>query len=351
MNNEQAAQIKAQLDEASMFDALDYVMKLEKQFADASKNADELLSMKRMFESACADLGLINEALGLDPDDGGAEPILDAIEELKRAALSQPKQEPDWWLFDMAGEEELRFARKPYVIDEIGLYYSHLDEWKPLYTAPPDQFQGRVEPWLTSCFGPVIAADKQERNHRFFEESTEAVQANGMTRSEAHQLVDYTYDRPVGELNQEVGGVMVTLAALCLASGINMHAAGEVELARIWTKVGQIRSKQAAKPKHSPLPAAPAISSDALIYPAAITPELTAVLSLMNFQTGPLAHVYRAAGHTIAHKCEAEQAFMLDRMIKIVLEHGENWRNAFSKDVSIARDAAMQPAPATKESV
>ncbi|WP_186268083.1 hypothetical protein [Burkholderia gladioli] len=43
----------------------------------------ELASMTRMFHAACADLGLINEALGLDPDDGGAEPILDAIQKLK----------------------------------------------------------------------------------------------------------------------------------------------------------------------------------------------------------------------------------------------------------------------------
>lgn len=49
---------------------------------------------------------------------------------------------------------------------------------------------------------------------------------------------------------------MVTLAALCLAHGEDMHAAGETELARIWTKVEAIRTKQAAKPKHSPLPAA-----------------------------------------------------------------------------------------------
>jgi hypothetical protein len=46
----------------------------------------ELASMTRMFHAACADLGLVNEALGLDPNDGGAEPILDAIEELKTAA-------------------------------------------------------------------------------------------------------------------------------------------------------------------------------------------------------------------------------------------------------------------------
>lgn len=121
-------------------------------------------------------------------------------------------------------------------------------------------FQQRVQPWMLECFGPEIAADKIERNHRFFEEATEAVQANGMTRSEAHQLVDYTFGRPDGELHQEIGGVMVTLAALCLASGIDMHAAGETELARISVPetVAKIRAKQAAKPKHSPLPCDPA---------------------------------------------------------------------------------------------
>jgi NTP pyrophosphatase (non-canonical NTP hydrolase) len=116
-------------------------------------------------------------------------------------------------------------------------------------------FQDRVQPWMMACFGAEIAADRQERNHRFLEEALELVQACGCTQSEAHQLVDYVYGRPQGDINQEVGGVMVTLAAHCLAHGVNMHEAGETELARVWTKVEAIRAKQAAKPKHSPLPA------------------------------------------------------------------------------------------------
>jgi len=119
-------------------------------------------------------------------------------------------------------------------------------------------FQSRVQPWLLECFGEMIAGDREERNHRFIEEALELVQACGCTASEAHQLVDYVFARPVGEKVQEVGGVMVTLAALCLAQGLDMAAAGETELARIWTKVEPIRAKQAAKPKHSPLPVAPA---------------------------------------------------------------------------------------------
>lgn len=117
-----------------------------------------------------------------------------------------------------------------------------------------DSFQYRVKPWMSECFGAEIAGDRQERNHRFLEEALELVQACGATASEAHQLVDYVYGRPVGDKIQEIGGVMVTLAALCLAHGLNMHLAGESDLQRIWTKVDQIREKQAAKPKHSPLP-------------------------------------------------------------------------------------------------
>lgn len=123
-------------------------------------------------------------------------------------------------------------------------------------TKPVEQpFQRRVQPWMLACFGAEISADKAERNHRFIEEALELVQATGCTADEAHQLVDYVYGRPVGDPAQEVGGVMVTLAALCLAHDMDMHGAGETELARIWTKVEQIRAKQAAKPKHSPLPA------------------------------------------------------------------------------------------------
>jgi hypothetical protein len=122
--------------------------------------------------------------------------------------------------------------------------------------APTEAFQARVHPWMIACFGAAIATDAIERNHRFFEEAAELVQACGMTASEAHQLVDYTWSRPVGEKNQEAGGVMVTLAALCLAQGLDMHAAGETELARISAPetMAKIRAKQAAKPKHSPLP-------------------------------------------------------------------------------------------------
>jgi Lar family restriction alleviation protein len=119
-----------------------------------------------------------------------------------------------------------------------------------------ESFQNQVNAWMMQCFGIEISADKIERNHRFLEEALELVQSLGCTASEAHQLVDYVFGREIGEPHQELGGVMVTLAALSNANNMSMKSNGDIELARVWTMVEKIRAKQAAKPKHSPLPAA-----------------------------------------------------------------------------------------------
>lgn len=120
------------------------------------------------------------------------------------------------------------------------------------------KFQLTVAMWAQNCFGAKIAEDKVERNHRFLEESLELVQSLGCTKEEALQLVDYVFDRPVGEPTQEVGGVMVTLAGLCSANRIHLGESAEIELDRISQPyiMRKIREKQAAKPKHSPLPQA-----------------------------------------------------------------------------------------------
>lgn len=126
------------------------------------------------------------------------------------------------------------------------------------------KFQFLVNQWMLQCFGAEIAADTQERNHRFLEEALELVQSCGCSVSEAHQLVDYVFNRPVGEKGQEVGGVAVTLAALCNAQQISIGEESERELIRIWQKIEQIRAKQAAKPHHSPLPEATVRDSQSL---------------------------------------------------------------------------------------
>jgi len=117
-------------------------------------------------------------------------------------------------------------------------------------------YQNHVGNWMLHCFGPKISSDKTERNHRFAEEAIELTQALGMSSNDWLRLLNYVYGRPVGEPKQEVGGVMVTLAALCGANDIDMVECGNVELARVWTCIDKIRAKQASKPKFGPLPGA-----------------------------------------------------------------------------------------------
>jgi NTP pyrophosphatase (non-canonical NTP hydrolase) len=115
-------------------------------------------------------------------------------------------------------------------------------------------FQSHVDAWMDACFGAEIKADVLERCDRFLEEALEFVQAAGYSPERANALVGYTFGRPVGEINQEVGGVMVTLAAMCNTIGVDIGAAAEGELERVWTKIDKIRAKQAAKPTGSALP-------------------------------------------------------------------------------------------------
>ena len=130
-----------------------------------------------------------------------------------------------------------------------------------MLTPLPTGYQLRARDWAANCFGEQVASDPRERNRRFLEEAVELAQAAGATAAEAHQLVDYVFGRPVGDFPQEVGGTMLTLALLCQARGESMEACGEVELARVWQKLEQIREKQAAKKSDSPLPGGQVITN------------------------------------------------------------------------------------------
>ncbi len=118
-------------------------------------------------------------------------------------------------------------------------------------TPTDDTFQTRAGAWTLDCFGPDLSGDRTERNRRFLEEALELAQSLGGTREQAHALVDYVFSRAPGQPAQELGGTMVTLAALCHANGLDMRAEAEAELARIARPevMARIRDKQAGKPK------------------------------------------------------------------------------------------------------
>lgn len=125
---------------------------------------------------------------------------------------------------------------------------------------PPRQmfksFQARVGTWLMACFGRKISEDKLERGDRLLEEVLELLQCGGYPPERVAALTEYTYGRPPGDPPQEVGGVMVCLAAYCETFGIDLQDAAETEYARIMQPeiMLKIRRKQAAKPTGSALP-------------------------------------------------------------------------------------------------
>lgn len=124
-------------------------------------------------------------------------------------------------------------------------------------------FQAGVADWARKCFERPLYRNMTERGDRLLEEVLELLQSKGYDSARVRTLVDYVYGRPVGEPVQEVGGVMVTLAAFCSVAGLDMKGAGDAELERIAQPevMAKIRAKQELKNAlhfDTPLPGAAA---------------------------------------------------------------------------------------------
>ena len=114
-----------------------------------------------------------------------------------------------------------------------------------------EAFQAAAQRWVVECFGPEVAMDPAERMRRFLEEGLELAQSLGASRAMVDQIAEYVFDREPGAPGQEIGGAMMTLAALCSAHGFDMLAEGRAELARIDRPevIDAIRAKHAVKPQ------------------------------------------------------------------------------------------------------
>ena len=92
--------------------------------------------------------------------------------------------------------------------------------------------------------------DIEERALRFVEESIELAETDGVTREQCHALVDQVFDKgEPGNSYQEVGGVMVTLAAYMALKNIDAGRAFEEELSRVEQPevIAKIRAKHKTK--------------------------------------------------------------------------------------------------------
>lgn len=116
-------------------------------------------------------------------------------------------------------------------------------------------FQARSAAWMEVAF-EGDPTDLAERVARFGEESLELQQALGLTREDAHRLVDYVFDRPAGTPATEFGQAHSTLALLAAFTGHDLQACGEAELARVSSPefIAKLRGKRATRHGRGPLP-------------------------------------------------------------------------------------------------
>jgi 3-hydroxyacyl-CoA dehydrogenase len=94
-----------------------------------------------------------------------------------------------------------------------------------------------------------LGTDKRTRLLRFIEEAMELVQAGGLTREEIDCVKMMVFNRPAGELAQEIGGVMVTLYLVAERHGLDVEEEEDREIARIHTPevMEKCRRRQAEK--------------------------------------------------------------------------------------------------------
>lgn len=90
----------------------------------------------------------------------------------------------------------------------------------------------KVLEWAVGVFGPV-ATDRRERAVRLVEEAVEVAQAEGVPLEILERVARRCYSRPVGNVVDELGAVVLTLEALASNIGVDLEEAGDRELARV----------------------------------------------------------------------------------------------------------------------
>ncbi len=112
-----------------------------------------------------------------------------------------------------------------------------------------DRLQARVRAWVICAFGLSVFRDRRERALRVAEEALEYLQAEGVPRIQAMDLIIRVYDRPAGDPDQELAGIGVTLLAAAAARAVRLDHLITTELDRVERPevVERCRAKQNEK--------------------------------------------------------------------------------------------------------
>lgn len=132
-----------------------------------------------------------------------------------------------------------------------------------------------------------------------------------LTDSEPNEADEYT-PAQLEEMAAMVAEVMPISGGGTLAAALRIYVRGLVR---------------------SALAARGATERGQLLLPETMTPAIDQALGEPNFRTGPIAHLFRDTGEDIPPKMEREQAFVLFWLLRLAIEHGENWRRVAGAEI------------------
>lgn len=96
--------------------------------------------------------------------------------------------------------------------------------------------QRLITKWAVDSFTEEEALSVEQRGLRLLEEAIELAQVCRVDKSMIHKLVDYVYGRPVGQIQQEIGGVGLTLLVLGEVAHVDVDLCEVVEIQRVLIK-------------------------------------------------------------------------------------------------------------------
>lgn len=108
--------------------------------------------------------------------------------------------------------------------------------------------KNRTLEWLEHVFGSKTN-DREERTIRLLEEVMELAQAEGVDWNQVNRLAEQVYKKPVGQVKQELGGVLVTLGSYLACTAQDPNSAYEQEFSRCESPeiIEKIRKKHSQK--------------------------------------------------------------------------------------------------------
>jgi len=121
-----------------------------------------------------------------------------------------------------------RIILTPTITEAVTAVYAMLDQ-----VPPSNDPQQRIGSWVVDVYGMASLLDLMERGYRCIEEVLELGQVLGVPPSMVSTIMNRVYKRPVGDLRQEVSGVVLTAMALAEAAGFRVDDVVADELHRI----------------------------------------------------------------------------------------------------------------------